>query len=267
MNKKIFETLHKQNNDVSVETASVFSFYTHAHSYYEMTLYEPFDGQISVNDKVFNTKIPTAVLITPSDYHKIEVFEKSNAQFIKIGFSNHILHSEKNFNSYVFQSPSENSIFLIKLLFNEILQNRQNAPYISSIINTLVYNIEQHGEYIETFSPTKSLSLSVNAVKLIKENFHTDITLSSVANTLSVSPQYLSSVFKQNVGIGFSEYLSDIRLRFAATLLSEKQNNITQISEICGYKNISHFIRSFKKKYGVSPSLYTKTLKKIPPNH
>ena len=68
--------------------------------------------------------------------------------------------------------------------------------------------------------------------------------------------QYLSSIFKQNIGIGFCEYLSDIRLRYATTLLTEKQNNITEICEACGYKNISHFIRSFKKKYGTSPSRY-----------
>ena len=105
---------------------------------------------------------------------------------------------------------------------------------------------------------TKSFSLAINAVKLIKETFFTDITLSSVANTLSVSPQYLSSVFKHNLGIGFSEYLTDIRLRHAAILLTSGQNNISQICEICGYKNMSHFIRSFKKKYGISPSQYTK---------
>ena len=260
MNKNSITTLHKKNNEISVETASVFSFYTHAHSYYEMTFYEPFDGKISVNDKGFNMNIPTAILISPSDYHKIEVFGKNDAKFIKIGFTSHTLYSEHTFNSYVFQSYSGNSISLIKLLFNEIIQNRQNIPQISAIINTLVYTIKQHGEYIEAFQPTKSFSLSINAVKLIKENFSTDITLSSAANELSVSPQYLSSVFKRNVGVGFSEYLSDIRLRYATTLLTENQKNITQICDLCGYKNISHFIRSFKKKYGVSPSHYIKPI-------
>lgn len=256
MNQKSFEILHKKNNDITIETASVFSFYTHAHSYFEMTLYEPFDGKISVNDKEFKISAPTAILVCPSDYHKIEVPEKTTAKFIKIGFTSRILYSANKLSSYVCKSISKETMMLIKLLFDATLQNQHNEAYLISMINTLVHTIEKHGEPIETFSPTKSFSLATSAVKLIKENFSQDITLSSVANTLSVSPQYLSSIFKQSIGIGFCEYLSDIRLRYATTLLTEKQNNITEICEACGYKNISHFIRSFKKKYGTSPSRY-----------
>ena len=54
----------------------------------------------------------------------------------------------------------------------------------------------------------------------------------------------------------FSEYLTYVRLHRAEKLLIETNESITKICENCGYGNFSHFIRTFKKAYGLSPMAY-----------
>ena len=78
----------------------------------------------------------------------------------------------------------------------------------------------------------------------------------SVAEKMSVTPQYLSLAFTSSFGINFSQYLSNIRLSYAASMIENTSESITDICFEAGYSNFSHFSRSFKKKYGLSPREY-----------
>ena len=73
------------------------------------------------------------------------------------------------------------------------------------------------------------------AVAYIKENFASDITLSSMAKRFCISPEHFSRMFKKETGLGFSKYLNSLRLQYAEQLLkSTKLHNVTQVAEICG---------------------------------
>ena len=92
------------------------------------------------------------------------------------------------------------------------------------------------------------------AVAYIKENFSSDITLSSLAGKFSVSPEHFSRLFKKETGLGFSKYLNSLRLQYAEQLLrSSKGHSITQIAEICGFEDSNYFSKKFKEVYGNSP--------------
>lgn len=62
--------------------------------------------------------------------------------------------------------------------------------------------------------------------------------------------------FKQAMGVSFIEYLNDYRLTMAARLLLASDSSILSISQEVGFENLSHFNRSFKKKYNMTPSAY-----------
>ena len=86
MNSHKIPILHKSDKGVNASRYNVFSYHTHMHSYYEMTLYEPFDGTVTINDNIFKINTVTAVLIAPSDFHRIEVSGTAQSPFIKIAF-------------------------------------------------------------------------------------------------------------------------------------------------------------------------------------
>lgn len=97
------------------------------------------------------------------------------------------------------------------------------------------------------------------AIAYIKEHYSDRISLPDVAETCKVSSAYLSRRFKDEVGIGFSDYLSRFRLRHAAAMLKERpEASITEVAFACGFNDSNYFSDKFKKQYGVSPLRFKK---------
>ena len=100
------------------------------------------------------------------------------------------------------------------------------------------------------------------AVAYIRENFASDISLSSIAKSFSVSPEHFSRLFKKETGLGFSKYLNSLRLQHAEQLLkSSGKKNITQVAESCGFEDSNYFSKKFKEVYGTSPKKVQKNSK------
>lgn len=104
----------------------------------------------------------------------------------------------------------------------------------------------------------KSDSSFVKILKYIDDNFTTNINLDAVAIVLGYNPSYLSRLFKQYMGIGFSDYLTKMRLEYAKKLLGGPARMVKEIAEDCGYNNTGIFIRAFEKQEGITPGEYQK---------
>lgn len=248
--------LYKLEDDISVESKNVFQYEIHMHTYYELTLYEPFDGKISVNGKDIDISSVTAILVCPSDFHEISPKGETNAKYIKIRFDANVLTDAiPDFSIIMTNIPKDE--FLISI-FNETHRKSDEKSYIKLLINTLVHIMIHNGKKVIYSDSANGYKIAVSAAKIANEFFDSNITLESTAKQLSVAPQYLSKIFKQVLGINFSHYLSDIRLNYAKTQIKNSPKNITEICFDSGYTNFSHFSRSFKKKYGLSPREYKK---------
>ena len=258
MNKYKIPTLHKEDTSITTEYGQVISFPIHTHSYCEIILYEPFDGYVCINDQVITPNKATATLIVPGDFHEIVVNNKTASKFMKISFTTNIFEKFTLPNtSMILNSVSCDSLFF--KAYKEIIENPCNEYFKKALIKVLVCIFSQNGTSIANNQHTNSNRYSAEAVRIINEEYDDDLTLASVAKRLSVTPQHLSNTFKLNIGINFSNYLTVIRLQHAEQLLIETNESITNICDMCGYRNFSHFIRSFKKTYGISPSIYRKS--------
>ncbi len=248
------------DTELSIEKGNVFNYPTHTHSHYEMTLYQSFQGGINVNGEFFDVSVPSAFLFSPSDFHRISVDEShTSSQYIKIGFY------EKIFNRFKYTLPDQPIIIrntnehpILVGLFNEIHDNQNDQNYVSVLIEAAMFYFIKHGNTLKPVALGKKHSLVINTLRYINKNFKKDISLTDIAEHFSVSPQYLSSVFTSEVGVGFSAYISDLRLKTATEFLLQNNLNITEICYESGYRNLSHFLRSFKQKYGVTPKEYRK---------
>ena len=247
--------LNHPRDGVTVESSSVYSYPTHMHSYFEMTLYEPFAGRISLNDRDFFIDVPTCVLVAPSDFHRITVDEGSgSARYIKLGFARGALQeSNVPASSAVLRLPTD---CFLHSLYEELLRSDCSEAYRAALVNAATRIMIEQGEAVLPVALHASYRLATDAVRLINERFSEQMNEGDLAAMLSVSPQYLSRMFSKTVGMGFSAYLTEVRLRRAAKLLLETDMGITQICYACGYGSLSHFLRSFKAKYGVTPAQY-----------
>lgn len=92
------------------------------------------------------------------------------------------------------------------------------------------------------------------AQEYIRQNFRRDLALEDVARTVGVSPYYFSKLFKEEAGLNFSEYLTEIRIETAKRLLSDRELSIKQVCVDSGYANPNYFSRIFKKWVGITPT-------------
>ena len=81
------------------------------------------------------------------------------------------------------------------------------------------------------------------------------ITLTSVAEALGYSPTHLSHLFSEKFKIGFSEFISTLRMEDAKKML-HGEKPITQIALDCGFGSMRNFNRVFKASTGKTPSEY-----------
>ena len=86
------------------------------------------------------------------------------------------------------------------------------------------------------------------------------IVPSDAAGAAGFSTSHFMKFFKKHMGCTFTEYLNEYRLSVACTLLSTTDKSILEISYETGFTNLSYFNRLFKKKYGISPRVYRKSL-------
>ncbi len=95
------------------------------------------------------------------------------------------------------------------------------------------------------------------AKQYIKKNFMSqDISLNSVASFVNVSPNHFSTIFSQEVGKTFIEYLTAIRMEHACRLLLESSMKCSDIAYEAGYSDPHYFSFIFKKNMGISPKEY-----------
>ncbi|UQZ83276.1 HTH-type transcriptional regulator YesS [Paenibacillus konkukensis] len=106
------------------------------------------------------------------------------------------------------------------------------------------------------------INIADRIVRMIHDQYDGEITLESCAAALSFHPVYLSRVFKKEMGVSFSEYLSEYRMNMAKVMLETTTLKISEIGEKLQYKNISAFIRTFRKAFGTTPGHYRELLDK-----
>ena len=95
-------------------------------------------------------------------------------------------------------------------------------------------------------------------ISYIQQNFMKKISLKEFSEQFHLSEKYISRYFKEHFHITLSQYITHLRLEYAKQLLQDTDTPVTEIAMQSGYQNVSYFIRSFKKAYGVSPLKYKK---------
>ena len=114
--------------------------------------------------------------------------------------------------------------------------------------------IEMQGEEISIATGNVPLYIQ-NVMMYVEENFDKDIKTSELAKQFYVSQAKLNADFRKYTAMTLHSFLVGIRLRKAQQFLL-KNNSVVASALACGFKNECHFIRCFKKNFGVTPYQY-----------
>jgi transcriptional regulator GlxA family with amidase domain len=94
------------------------------------------------------------------------------------------------------------------------------------------------------------------AISLMRELLIGPLSIRTLSNRLNLSPARLRQLFKEETGESPIQYFKDLRLQRAEKLLLSTFLSVKEVSFKCGIRDVSHFVRDFKKRYGRTPTEY-----------
>lgn len=201
--------------------------------------------------------------------------------FLRTGSKNEVRHfledyfqnlGENNMKSFLFCQYITLSMYfccisLVEELgygFSDIVEHCGDLLNMNSLHMTLKEIIDYFEkvfltviDYRDKNSMNKYSSLLASAKEYIKENYSSeDISLNSVANKVNVSTSYFSTIFRQETGHNFIEYLSEVRMEKAKELLCCSSMKSSEVGYAVGYKDPHYFSFLFRKTQGCTPKEY-----------
>lgn len=148
------------------------------------------------------------------------------------------------------KEKADNSIRNMNNVIDKLSSLEDCLEFYKSILKETI-------ELRNTNSQKRYAGLIEQAKEYMHLNFSmSDLTLDKVASKVNVSPNYFSSLFNQEVGMTFIEYLTDIRMETAKNYLRGSNRKITEIGFLVGYQDSHYFSYIFKKTQNCTPSEY-----------
>lgn len=178
--------------------------------------------------------------------------QKQDTQFIIISGYSHFEYAQKAIRYGV-------SDFLLKPIMTDELEQA-----LKKAVDTLSRNKEREEEEETDSLEGKVQSirsnreeyskLVINAIDYVERNIQRNISLSDICEELLISTSYFSKCFKKETGVGFSNYVTMVKMINAKILLKNPQNRVNEVSRMLGYSDYSYFFQVFKKCFGFAPS-------------
>lgn len=143
----------------------------------------------------------------------------------------------------------------------------KSTPYKNLILQGMLFRLfttileNRLPEERVIYHPTPLTTPIVDAISYIETHYDDKLTLEHVANVAHLSTAYFSRLFAEQLGMPYSEYLSNVRIRHAKVLLAQTNKSIMDIALETGYCNGDYLSTQFKKSTGLTPSKFRKAAK------
>lgn len=246
----------------------------HTHNYYEYFLIT--SGQIYhiVNGKTSLLGAGEAVFIRPEDCHKYRIAECEDCEMINVSFRTSHLEDALRFfdNSATGKLLEGREPPTITLSASQIsaLKKKHTMLNVSPsknglivLLKTLLIDVvayflmeyEQQSNASETF--LQSVLAKMNTPENIEEGVPALVRISGFSHG------HLCRLMKKEMDTTPVKYVNNLRLQYAANLLTSTTKDVLSIAMELGFSSLSHFITIFRQKYGISPSKYRNTYSNI----
>ena len=116
--------------------------------------------------------------------------------------------------------------------------------------------IRAYCRLVRTHADRQHSAIVQKVLTYIAANISGELTLTTLARLVMVTPCYLSALFHKETGMTLAEYITAQRMRVALQLLKSTHLQIQNVAQLSGYSDPGYFGKCFKRFYGVSPLQY-----------
>ena len=141
-----------------------------------------------------------------------------------------------------------------------ILKPVNYAEFGSCIDNLKISLFQQQTDA----APQQEERTIVGLTRYLQAHLAEELSLSVLAEQFHLSPQYISQLFKSEIGVNFLAYLTNIRMEQAKKLLLTTSLSIADVAQQSGYGDYRVFTKVFRKSEGITPSQYRQDFLQVP---
>lgn len=254
----------------------------HFHECFEIVFYIKSQNKAYIHDIAYDINSNDIIVIPPRQIHSIQYspgipymryvlyFSRSFIQdtLAAVGCPGILNYFERVPYKKISLTPATINHF--SQLFHLFYQQRKKMTSYAELSSSPLLKLYAVTLILEIYEQFKTRNVShvvqpeqtpvtEKIIKYINNHYSENITLEILENTFFVSKYYICRLFRENLGVSVIEYLQYKRVVEAQRLLSDTGRPITDICFDCGFNNVQHFYRVFKKISQVTPQQYRAT--------
>lgn len=224
----------------------------HKHKDYELFIYSSGKGKLNIEGKVYDAEQGMIVVIPPNVEHGSISYD--NLRYVAIsGKSDELMHVKT---PIIFKDNERGDGFsLLQMIFSSRYDNQE---YFNSLCLSFIYYV------LKNFKTSNPIEKTINNIKRkMFLKFHdSNFNVTELLKQSGYAEDYIRAQFKNIVGKTPVEYLNELRIKHAKTLIKIYQNSmsLSDISLNCGFEDYIYFSRKFNQIVGVSPISYKKSI-------
>ncbi|MEI5908577.1 response regulator [Bacillus spongiae] len=157
-------------------------------------------------------------------------------------------------------------LWIASRVLNELGVEHESPLYSSEVLNYRQLQYETDlllqrlwDSYVNHYNQLEDDTIQ-QIKQYIIENSHLAVSLESIAEKVSLSPIYISKLFKEQLGVNYITFLTECRIEKAKKLMMDMDKSLKEITFEVGYQDPNYFSKVFKKLCGVSPTEYRRSL-------
>ena len=116
---------------------------------------------------------------------------------------------------------------------------------------------QDHCPYIDN---EDLISKIIRVKEIIIDSMNNPPGLDELAKTVGLNIKKLKTAFKDYYGLPVFSFLLNYKMELAKRMLEENKLNVNELATYLGYSTSSHFITAFKRKYGITPKQFAKSM-------
>lgn len=258
--------------------------FEHEHEFFEILCI--YDGTVHTNIQGISHVLHTGdiCIIPPHTVHCVGIFDDSVAFNILVRgttfqstffqsltadstlaqFFAHVLYRKTEGNYLIFHTGDD--LRIREMLENLYIEYLGHEKYSYTFLNSMLIMfwamlLRYHENHIESILTRDAGNTSMTEIlNYLNHNYHT-ATLRSTAEHFGYSTSHFSTLIKEETGQTFLQIIREIKLKQACRALRETSLSNHAICELVGYDSPEHFMRTFKKAYGITPGEYRRKYK------